>query len=120
MDDPISKKIRALRLRRNYTQAYVSEQLGISLRSYSKLESGQSRICVDQLVTIARVLDATLHLDVVGREEDTHTKERDLSPNPDHKLSNHPDPDNTQYKDAMLQHLADAISRLADAKTTAG
>jgi transcriptional regulator with XRE-family HTH domain len=69
MDDPISKKIRALRLKRNFTQAYVAAQLGISLRSYNKLESGLSRICVDQLASIAQILDATLHLDVVGREE---------------------------------------------------
>ncbi|MBK7477916.1 MAG: helix-turn-helix transcriptional regulator [Haliscomenobacter sp.] len=85
MDDPISKKIRALRLKRNFTQAYMAAQLGISLRSYNKLESGLSRICVDQLAKIARVLDATLHLDVVGREE-IHPKV-DSPPSPESKLT---------------------------------
>ncbi|MBK8655991.1 MAG: helix-turn-helix transcriptional regulator [Haliscomenobacter sp.] len=82
---PYFQKIRALRLKRNFTQAYMAAQLGISLRSYNKLESGLSRICVDQLAKIARVLDATLHLDVVGREE-IHPKV-DSPPSPESKLT---------------------------------
>lgn len=111
MDDPISKKIRALRLKRNFTQAYMAAQLGISLRSYNKLESGLSRICVDQLAKIARVLDATLHLDVVGREE-IQTLEA-TSPNTQPYSSGHSNLPPEKNRDFILQQLVDAISGLS-------
>lgn len=48
------KKVRELR---NYSQEYMAERLGISQVSYSRIETGQTRLSLNRFQIIARILE---------------------------------------------------------------
>jgi transcriptional regulator with XRE-family HTH domain len=52
----IGYKIKKLREIQNLTQEYIAGQLGISQRAYSKVETGVTRLTVERLTAIARIL----------------------------------------------------------------
>lgn len=56
----IGIKIKKIRELKNFTQGYMSEQLGISQGSYSKIENGESDITYSKLKQIADVLSMRL------------------------------------------------------------
>ncbi len=45
---------------RNYTQSYMAQELEISTRAYSKLESGETRLSVKRLYQIAELLEVSV------------------------------------------------------------
>lgn len=45
---------------RNYTQAYVAEQLGISVSGYGKIERDETDITLTRLKQIAQILDTQM------------------------------------------------------------
>ena len=49
-------KIKKIREFKNYTQDYMSDKLGISQNTYSKIESGQSKLDTDRLKQISEIL----------------------------------------------------------------
>jgi transcriptional regulator with XRE-family HTH domain len=51
----ISKKLRLLRLERNWTQEDVARQLGISIPAYSKIEGGLTDVNLSRLEELAKV-----------------------------------------------------------------
>lgn len=51
------EKIRIVRIRKGYTQNYMSIQLGISQRAYSKIECGHTKLSVKRLLEIASILE---------------------------------------------------------------
>lgn len=53
--------IRALRLRLNLTQKYVSEQLGISEKTYRALEAGKSPITPKRIMAISRIFELPIN-----------------------------------------------------------
>ena len=57
MTNNIGQKIKSLREKRNYTQEYMAEQLGITQSSYSKLEQDKSDLPVSRLFKIAEILE---------------------------------------------------------------
>jgi transcriptional regulator with XRE-family HTH domain len=52
----IGTKIKKIRELRNFTQAYMAEQLGIAQESYSRLEANKSPMNLDRLAKIAEIL----------------------------------------------------------------
>lgn len=52
----ITEKIRTLRLQRGYTLEYMGQLLHISQPAYSKLEKNETKLTVERLIEIARVL----------------------------------------------------------------
>ncbi len=52
-------KIRNIRELRNLTQEYVASQLNISLRAYSKIESGETQLTIKRLNEISKILEIT-------------------------------------------------------------
>lgn len=50
--------IRSLRLKRNLSQEYLAAQLDITQKTYSRLESGQTRLTIEWLMKIADILEA--------------------------------------------------------------
>ncbi|MEI7581785.1 helix-turn-helix transcriptional regulator [Runella sp.] len=52
----IGRRIRALRLLRDYTQEHLADSLGIGQSAYCKIERGQTDIRVSQLRQIAAIL----------------------------------------------------------------
>jgi len=67
--ETIAKKLRALRLGKNYTQEYMAAKLGISQNAYSKLELGYTGVTVANLIKIASVLEFNVQdfLNDIGR-----------------------------------------------------
>jgi transcriptional regulator with XRE-family HTH domain len=53
----VADRIRDLRMRKNLTQDYLAKSLGVTQKAYSKIENSETRLNVDTLVNIARVLE---------------------------------------------------------------
>ena len=50
-------KIRKIREIRNYSQDYLAQNLGLSVRAYSKIETGETQLTIKRLNQISEVLD---------------------------------------------------------------
>lgn len=57
----IGAKIRNLRELRNYTQAYMADQLNMSINGYGKIERDETDLSLSRLDQIAQVLDTDLN-----------------------------------------------------------
>jgi transcriptional regulator with XRE-family HTH domain len=53
----VADRIRDLRMRKNLTQDYLAKSLGVTQKAYSKIENNETRLNVDTLTSIARVLE---------------------------------------------------------------
>ncbi|AYL96206.1 helix-turn-helix domain-containing protein [Mucilaginibacter celer] len=53
----IANHIRQLRESKNYSQEYMAAKMRMSQNSYSKIELNYSKLTVDRLIQIARLLD---------------------------------------------------------------
>ncbi len=53
----IAVKIRKVREYKNLSQGYLASRIGISQNAYSKIELGYSKITLDRLFHIAKLLD---------------------------------------------------------------
>lgn len=49
-------KIKQLRELKNFTQEYMAQQLGLSTRAYSKIESGETQLTINRLNEISEIL----------------------------------------------------------------
>jgi transcriptional regulator with XRE-family HTH domain len=49
-------KLKQLRELKNFTQEYVAQQLGLSTRAYSKIETGETQLTINRLNEIASIL----------------------------------------------------------------
>ncbi|WP_353484767.1 helix-turn-helix transcriptional regulator [Haliscomenobacter sp.] len=56
----ILNNIKRIRISRNYTQQYLASELGISMAWYNKLENGHKSFRLDQIDTIAKILDVPI------------------------------------------------------------
>jgi len=50
-------KIKKIREFKNFTQGYMAGKLGLSQNSYSRIESGQTKLDTDRLKEISKLLD---------------------------------------------------------------
>ena len=62
------QKIRKIREIRGYKQEYVADQLGMSAKSYGKIESGETSLSIARLQQIAKILDVD-PVDVLSFDE---------------------------------------------------
>lgn len=64
----IGARIKRLREDRNYSQDYLAQKLGITQKAYSKIETNQTRLSVDNLLRISEVLETSINkiLDIDG------------------------------------------------------
>ncbi|MBS1650980.1 MAG: helix-turn-helix transcriptional regulator [Bacteroidetes bacterium] len=56
----VGKNIKQLRELKNFSQLYMAEQLGISQRNYSNIESNGNNISVDYIDRIAKILNISV------------------------------------------------------------
>lgn len=56
----IENKIKKLRKKKGYTQSFMAEKLGLSIRAYSKIERGETQLTINRLSEIALILDTPL------------------------------------------------------------
>lgn len=57
----IGERIKHLREQRNYSQEYIASKLNISQRAYSKIETGETKLSVDNLFKIAETLETSIN-----------------------------------------------------------
>ena len=50
-------RIKRIREFRNYTQQYLADKLDISQNAYSKIENGTTKLTIDRLEQVAKLLD---------------------------------------------------------------
>jgi len=55
--DKVEEKIRIQRLIKNYSQEYMAWCLGISQSAYSNLEKGETKISLQRVYDIAKILE---------------------------------------------------------------
>ena len=60
MNDAIAKNIRKHREIKGYSQEYVAHQLNINQASYAKLENNSTKITIDRLFSIAKLLETEI------------------------------------------------------------
>ncbi|WP_405058703.1 XRE family transcriptional regulator [Kribbella sp. NBC_01505] len=60
MDSLVRKRIRALRVAQGWSLDELATRARLSASSLSRIENGQRRLALDQLVTLARALDTSL------------------------------------------------------------
>lgn len=54
-----NERLRQLRKQKQYTQEDLAKKLGISLRTYSKIESGETQLTLERLNEILEILGVT-------------------------------------------------------------
>lgn len=69
MEESARQRLRTLRKARGWSLDDLAERAHISASTLSRLESGQRRLAVDHLVTLARALDTTVE-DLVAAGDD--------------------------------------------------
>ena len=52
-----NERLRQLRKQKQYTQEDLAKKLGISIRAYSKIESGEAQLTLERLNEILDILD---------------------------------------------------------------
>lgn len=60
LDSLVRNRIRALRVAQGWSLAELAGRANLSQSSLSRIENGQRRLALDQLVTLARALDTSL------------------------------------------------------------
>jgi transcriptional regulator with XRE-family HTH domain len=60
LDSLVRKRLRALRVAQGWSLEELAKRASLSQSSLSRIENGQRRLALDQLVTLARALDTTL------------------------------------------------------------
>jgi transcriptional regulator with XRE-family HTH domain len=50
-------KIKQIRELKNITQEHIATELGLSIRAYSKIESGETQLTINRLNEISRILN---------------------------------------------------------------
>ncbi|MBT2468134.1 helix-turn-helix domain-containing protein [Streptomyces sp. ISL-66] len=73
MDSLVRKRIRALRLAQGWSLEELASRAQVSQSTLSRIENGQRRLALDQLVTLARALDTSLDQLVETATEDVIT-----------------------------------------------
>ena len=49
-------KIKQMRELKNFTQEYMAQQLGLTTRAYSKIETGETQLTINRLNEISKIL----------------------------------------------------------------
>lgn len=63
-----NKRLRAMRMKRGFTQQRLADTIGVALRSYQCYETGTRTPCYDLLILIADTLDVSLDY-LLGRDD---------------------------------------------------
>lgn len=62
------KRLKQLRKQKGYTQRSFADEIGISPRTYSGIESGVHSTSIETLVEISKVLGTSLDYIILGKE----------------------------------------------------
>ena len=62
------KRLRAMRIKRNFTQPQLAELIDVALRTYQGYEGGTRSPSFDTLVKLANILDVSIDF-LLGRDD---------------------------------------------------
>lgn len=62
------KRLKELRKQKGYTQGSFADEIGISARTYSGIESGAHSTSIETFVEIVKVLETSLDYIILGKE----------------------------------------------------
>lgn len=68
MIESVEKNIKQIRELKNFSQEYISSQLGLSIRAYSKIESGETQLTINRLNQISQILEVP-PMEILGFDE---------------------------------------------------
>lgn len=105
MDGEVIRKLRELR---GYKQEYIATKLGITIKAYSKLEHGETKLTLDRLREIARVLKFKPEEVITFREESFFA---DINPAAREPLPESSDVERKHYKQ-RIQYLEEEVKFL--------
>lgn len=57
----IGERVKHIREEKNYSQEFVASKLGISQKAYSKIETGETKLSVENLIKISEILDTSIN-----------------------------------------------------------
>lgn len=57
----LHRKLKSLREERRYSQEYMALQLGISQNAYSRIELGITKISIERLKSLSKILGVSIH-----------------------------------------------------------
>ena len=86
LDSLVRKRIRALRVAQGWSLEELAARAQLSQSTLSRIENGQRRLALDQLVTLARALDTSLDQLVETATDDVVTNPIDRRSPPDNAL----------------------------------
>ncbi|MFF5109655.1 helix-turn-helix domain-containing protein [Streptosporangium sp. NPDC000509] len=112
LDSLVRKRIRALRVAQGWSLEELAGRANLSQSSLSRIENGQRRLALDQLVTLARALDTTLDQLIENATDDVV-----ISPIVDGahgrlRWSVKSDPDMSVIRQRMTEPPPDNLSRM--------
>ncbi|NUR59743.1 MAG: helix-turn-helix transcriptional regulator [Catenulispora sp.] len=112
LDNLVRKRLRALRVAQGWSLEELAVRANVSQSTLSRIENGQRRLALDQLVTLARALDTSLDQLVESASDDVVT-----SPVIDgaHGLMRWPvkgDPGMTVVRQRMTEPPPDNLARM--------
>lgn len=112
LDGLVRKRLRALRVAQGWTLDALAARARLSPSTLSRIETGQRRLALDQLVTLARALDTSL-------DQLVETTTEDVVSNPIHdaalqamRWTLRADPDITVVRQRLVEPPPDNPSRL--------
>jgi transcriptional regulator with XRE-family HTH domain len=112
LDSLVRKRIRALRVAQGWSLEDLATRARLSQSTLSRIENGQRRLALDQLVTLARALDTSL-------DQLVETAADDVVSNPVHDAAHglmrwpiRADPGMTVVRQRMVNPPPDSPSRL--------
>lgn len=73
LESLVRKRVRALRVAHGWSLGELARRANLSASTLSRIETGQRRLALDQLVTLARALDTTLDQLVESAADDVVT-----------------------------------------------
>lgn len=99
----IKTKLKSIRKEKNFTQVFVAEKLGISLRAYTKIENGETQLTIGRLGEIIEILN--IHPNEIFSSEVCNNE--DTPKNEKNRLATHD-------TISLIQHYEETISILKE------
>ncbi|HLV46655.1 MAG TPA: helix-turn-helix transcriptional regulator [Flavobacterium sp.] len=102
-------KVKNIRELKNLTQEYMANQLNLSLRAYSKIESGETQLTINRINEISNILNVN-PLELLGFDEKNIFNIHNSTGNNGYNLIN--------SSDKMIEHYEETIEFLKEQNKT--
>ena len=102
------QKLKQIRELKNLSQEYIANQLGLSVRAYSKIETGETQLTINRLNEICRIMGVD-PIEVLGFDDKNIFNINNSTGNNGYNYINFPDKLVQQYEQT-IQSLKEQIA----------